>query len=239
MPHKLWAGSHGFWLVGRDSSHHAHLQYSQVVAAPSGASLVYFSKDIIDECEALDQHGRCRFPSFDPATNEKEASGYPTKYIPNACKFDAGSRPNAIILGMLQDSLTQVVQLNMSAVQSQLKTLMEPLFLECKDLLKVPTGNTNRAYHLIGLLRKDMTAHDIRCSLRYDVEAFAYCRIWALWLKMFNVSLLLSNYNCWSEQRFYCCIAVSLRILDLNSCRQRELATKGELLFCKKSNTLL
>jgi selenocysteine lyase/cysteine desulfurase len=132
---------------------------------PSGASLVYVHPDLHDAWQPLDQHERARNldADFDARRGTMGPTGYPEEFVPGARKFDAGGKPNPILLPMLRASLEQVVQLDLVELQERLQTLLEPLleWASARDDVVVPDRNCARCYHMIGLRPLKKSAQEI------------------------------------------------------------------------------
>jgi selenocysteine lyase/cysteine desulfurase len=100
---------------------------------PIGLSLVYVASNVQDSWGPLDQHGRSRAiaidneSSWDASKNEMGPNGYPDDFCKDARKFDSGGKPNPILLPMIRAALEQVVQLNVSQAQDDLKHLTKPI----------------------------------------------------------------------------------------------------------------
>lgn len=117
-----------------------------------GAALVYVHPSVHDEWQPLDQHGRGRdlgSPTYDASKDEMSKDGYPTAFFKDARKFDAGGKPNPVILPILRAALEEVVSLNIEEAQEQLRALMSP-FLEwaSRHGYVLPSSH---AYHLVGI----------------------------------------------------------------------------------------
>ena len=121
---------------------------------PSGMSLVYIAKDVQPLWMPLDQHGRSRQvetdSSWDAAKDSMGPNGYPEKFVTNARKFDAGGKPNPILLPMLRVSMEKVVQLDLQQVQKDLQELTRPIVdWAAKNNFELSPGP--QAWHLIGI----------------------------------------------------------------------------------------
>jgi selenocysteine lyase/cysteine desulfurase len=100
---------------------------------PTGLSLMYVASNVQDSWGPLDQHGRSRAiaidngSSWNASKNEMGPNGYPDDFCKDARKFDGGGKPNPILFPMIRTALEQVVQLNVSQVQDDLKRLTKPI----------------------------------------------------------------------------------------------------------------
>lgn len=117
-----------------------------------GASLVYVHPRVRDRWQPLDQHGRGRdlgSPSWDAGKEEMTPEGYPTAFYRDARKFDAGGKPNPVLLPVLRVALEEVAALDVREVQGQLKVLLAP-FVEwaANHGYQFPSSH---AYHLVGI----------------------------------------------------------------------------------------
>jgi selenocysteine lyase/cysteine desulfurase len=125
---------------------------------PSGMSLVYVAKDVQPLWMPLDQHGRSRqvesSSSWDASKDSMGPNGYPEKFVSNARKFDAGGKPNPILLPMLRVAMEKVVRLDLSQVQKYLQELTQPIVdWATRNSFELSPGP--QAWHLIGIRPSD------------------------------------------------------------------------------------
>ncbi|KAL3924796.1 MAG: hypothetical protein SGILL_000825 [Bacillariaceae sp.] len=124
---------------------------------PSGASLVYIDSNLHDKWEPLDQHGRSRDLKYgsdwEAYPNQMTARGYPEQFCLGARKFDAGGKPNSILLPMLQKSLEQVVKrVDLDKAQEEMREIVAPFLTwiaNNQDKFMLPPGD--HAFHLMGI----------------------------------------------------------------------------------------
>lgn len=149
--------------------------------APPGQSLVYIPTRLHATWEPLDQHGRSRDHGsstvpWNAIPDEMGPRGYPEVFLPGACKFDSGGKPNPLLLPMLRASLEEVATLDVGAAQQKLRKLIEPLIAWAEER---GWGVPNLcAGHLIGLRPTNMTVKemvDIGSKLR-DVGVYIAVR---------------------------------------------------------------
>ena len=125
--------------------------------APSGMCLVYIDPMYHDSWMPLDHNSRGRDlggPDWDAAQYCMGPKGYPTQYMNDARKFNAGGKANPILIPMLQAALHEVKQVNPSEVQSQLKELARPLleWVQSSPTFVLPRQHS---YHIMGLRPKN------------------------------------------------------------------------------------
>ena len=133
---------------------------------PSGVCLAYISPKGYEIWQPLDYHGRgIDLPeTWTVSRNALSPTGYPLTYYKDARKFDAGGKANSILLPMLEQSLTEVLELGDSTkIQLRLQQLMEPLFdYVSRNTEKYYISDPqNRAYHIIGVIAKNKTPTEL------------------------------------------------------------------------------
>lgn len=149
---------------------------------PSGASLVYIDASVHEIWQPLDQHGRGRDPGRGDTRNlhpdKMGPNGYDETFFDDARKFDAGGKPNSILLPLLRSALEDVVQLDIKVAQDYLQSLMLPLIFwaSLHDFAVVmPRPN----YHIVGLRPKSMSTEELSqmCSNleRHSIYVAARC----------------------------------------------------------------
>jgi selenocysteine lyase/cysteine desulfurase len=121
--------------------------------APSGVCLVYIDPTVHDSWIPLDHNDRGRDIGGPDWTSEKgkmSQTGYPTDFFSDARKFNAGGKPNPILLPMLQASLKQVASINQTELQSKLKEYATPLlnWVQSSNTVVLPSLHS---YHIIGI----------------------------------------------------------------------------------------
>lgn len=135
------------------------------IRAPSGTSLVYINKGLHSRWMPLDQHGRGRDfadgAEWDASKYEMGPTGYEEKFFEDARKFDAGGKPNPILLPMLRAALEEVVFLDINRAQEHLKMLMAPL-IEWARSHDCELTLGPHAYHIVGIRPpKHITPHQM------------------------------------------------------------------------------
>lgn len=129
----------------------------------SGASLVYVDPALHETWQPLDQHGRGRDlggDTYDAARDQMGKNGYPTKFYPDARKFDAGGKPNPLLLPILRASLEEVCQIDVEHSQRHLKSLLAPL-LEWSERHGYSHSNDLRSHHLVGLRPSNISTEEM------------------------------------------------------------------------------
>eukprot|EP00397_Hematodinium_sp_SG-2012_P053199 GEMP01063362.1.p1 GENE.GEMP01063362.1~~GEMP01063362.1.p1 ORF type:complete len:280 (-),score=45.95 GEMP01063362.1:239-1078(-) len=118
---------------------------------PYGASFFYAKERFVDEFEPIDHHEHNREGCWDDACLPFLLSepGYSTKFKPGMRKFDAGGRPNPILMHMIQDAMKQVLLWKNKNIADYVRPLMTALVKGAHELgIRTPTEH---AAHLCGL----------------------------------------------------------------------------------------
>jgi selenocysteine lyase/cysteine desulfurase len=119
----------------------------------SGVCLVYIDPALHDSWIPLDQNDRGRDiggPDWDSKKDMMGPTGYPTRFMKDARKFNSGGKPNPILLPMLQESLKYVVSIDKSDVQLKLQELSQPLlnWVQSSKTFVLPFVHS---YHIMGI----------------------------------------------------------------------------------------
>ena len=135
---------------------------------PYGLSLVYVSPVHQVEWGPLDQHERSRLGSDQADWDEvgamdRDSGCYPEQFFPGARRFDAGGKPNPLIVPMVREAL-QLLTLKWSphAIQSYLMSLTDFIATQLETLLGssvvVIKPKSLRSGHILGLRLLDPTS---------------------------------------------------------------------------------
>ena len=131
---------------------------------PSGVSLVYIDPTLHESWIPLDLQARGRVVSgtttWHATSHEIGPNGYPEEFYSDGRKFDAGGKPNPILLPMLRCALESVVKLDCDKIQSTLETLMSPL-LTWAESRQYRVPKQPHCWHLIGIQPPNMTTEEL------------------------------------------------------------------------------
>uniref|UniRef100_UPI0025DEDD39 aminotransferase class V-fold PLP-dependent enzyme n=1 Tax=Algoriphagus sp. TaxID=1872435 RepID=UPI0025DEDD39 len=100
------------------------------------------------------------------ARNFSSLSDYADKYQPGAGRFNVGETSNFIMMPMLKDSLSQLLEWTPSKIQEYAKNLNSPLREFLKEIGGVMEDDAYLAYHLIApKLPEVISSEDLKRSL--------------------------------------------------------------------------
>jgi len=107
------------------------------------------------------------------------AVNYTNDYVKGAARFDVGQKHNPILLPMLIQSLTEVLERQPARIQDYCQNLMQDALAELQSYDFITEDSQWRAKHLFGLrppfalqaneLKKTLDSHNIITSLRGPV----------------------------------------------------------------------
>lgn len=120
---------------------------------PYGLSLVYASdewcRDSRSEPLVFDEHNRDGADGDKVLPFDISAPGYSEAFQPGARRFDAGGRPNPILLPMVEAALTQILQWRPERIMATVLPLVQRVVAGAKSLgLTVPQYH---APHIVGV----------------------------------------------------------------------------------------
>jgi selenocysteine lyase/cysteine desulfurase len=155
--------------------------------AASGVCLVYIDPALHDTWTPLDQNDRGRDiggPDWDSKKDMMGPTGYPTKFMNDARKFNAGGKPNPILLPILKESLKYVASVDKSDLQLKLEELSRPLinWVQSSDSFALPLVHS---YHIMGIRPRNNSISseamiEICHSLQHEYGIYAAVRCGAL-----------------------------------------------------------
>jgi len=118
---------------------------------PYGMSFFYAHKKFVDLFEPMDQHEHNREGMWNDACLpfSVQRPGYETKFKQGMRKFDAGGKPNPILMPMLRHSLGQILAWGPIQIEEYLRPLMHVL-VAAVHALGIHTPDEYKS-HLIGL----------------------------------------------------------------------------------------
>jgi selenocysteine lyase/cysteine desulfurase len=116
--------------------------------------------------------------------------GYPTAFFGDARKFDAGGKPNPVLLPVLRAALEEVAAVDMREAQGRLEALLAP-FLEWagKHGYRFPASH---APHLVGIRPAAPVSTERMLSVASRLEA-AHGVVVAVRCGAFRISPYLDN----------------------------------------------
>ena len=126
---------------------------------PYGLSLVYVSPAHHVEWGPLDHHERSRLGSDQADWDEvgamdRDSGCYPEQFFPGARRFDAGGKPNPLVVPMVRESLQLTLRWSPQAIQSYLMSLTDSIATQLETLLGssvVIKPKPLRSGHILGL----------------------------------------------------------------------------------------
>jgi selenocysteine lyase/cysteine desulfurase/dTDP-4-dehydrorhamnose reductase len=124
---------------------------------PYGMSLMYIHPRHREHWQPLDLHERGRLGSNESSWDEvipfRDSRGFPTEFFPDNRRFDAGGRPNVIIVPMVTQALRVLRELQPTKIQQhchQLAQLVRQGLVSVVNILEVSKSN-NRTGHILGI----------------------------------------------------------------------------------------
>ncbi|GAB5364469.1 hypothetical protein AAMO2058_000973000 [Amorphochlora amoebiformis] len=117
---------------------------------PYGVSLLYVKPTHHQAGVAFDHHERSRVGGDGPRDLPFEKTGYEMKYRSGAIRFQAGGRPNPILLPMIKAALEQILEWGVPRIEAYIRRISASFVEESKKLGYVLTPGM-QAPHIIGL----------------------------------------------------------------------------------------